>query len=1111
MEYYSNIVLKGGKEIRNLKISSLVDADILGVIRTVFNTGATEVKDIECCYDGTNWFSLRGYKAQNTYEEIGGNIPILEGLSSDGKSYKFRVLKAGGEAGSEALTITNSGGIITIDLSNGFKDRIDDIEEVISSKVDKELKTGSQSVYKVLSDNNFTDLLLAKLNTIQIKKDASGNGKYYLVFNDGVNDIQLGVDIPLDSVIDSGSVKECDTINEPVIGYKVGDKYIDFTIANSSEHVYILVSDLVDTMEGYTGEDIKTIVTGNTIKAELIDNSIDIAKLKKIVLGTINKSDTLISETTEYTIKEAIILLACNIKDLYDRKADKVLSILNPTADSNQITADSYELVTILQKALNNIKYLFDNKANSDHSHEGVYLKPTDVIDNISDSSTTKPLSANQGKVLGGLINERIKGVSVDGVELTPDPNKIVEVPIMQGATPSLNGKAGLVPKPLSGQQSAFLRGDGSYGVPNADVVASASYIGATTPVLNGMTSCTVVGNNVEILLTNAYVSRALFPAAVDIVRVMRNGLDLTEGEDFTIETLEAATRKKIILVNYPLHTDTDIIIVRYKTSIGVYGSIFQTSLEECIEATSEAITASERAENAAIEAESIADSKIDKAAIVDKLGADPNKLMSQKATTDAIMKSYNYDVNQLAYGVRLDLTSDGKTLVRVGNLSLHKTRPITSKAKNCVKNVAGVNYYLSDDTDLLKADGVTPSVLDGTDGDVMKEIPEFFGREYTEENYAYTYISEFPLPGFIRIPKTYHGLYEGSYDTTTNQTRSVINATIRTGLPATGQSRSYYNNGARLNRNITWNIDTLLSNYVRELLFRVDYATYDSQAPYNSQPTAEGYLQGGLGVGVTTLDGRWEWNGYNPFIPCGYTSNLGNKTGVKYFTMPYGYEAFNTTTKVQWYKGVYNQATIYNVGEYVSDKDDTTIGQGDGKLYKCIQQTTAGIPLTNTAYFTEQIRTKVQVNRFLVEMPFGHTFKHTIDSIIELTNAYTTTKCYIYDNPEHYPTSNANDIKTANARFLCNMPSAEGYVKTFNKYTLVPYAIGGSSNSWGYDYYYWRGEAGGVLRGLLFGGNALNGALAGFGCSNALYSPSLADANFGVRLCNFPEGSNIE
>lgn len=507
-------------------------------------------------------------------------------------------------------------------------------------------------------------------------------------------------------------------------------------------------------------------------------------------------------------------------------------------------------------------------------------------------------------------------------------------------------------------------------------------------------------------------------------------------------------------------------------------------------------------------------DSKIDKTAIKQNLGTSTTEVMSQKAITDAIMKSHNYDVNLLAYGVRLDLTGTGQTLTRVGNLSLHKTRPITSKTRNCVKNVAGVNYYLSDDTDLLKADGVTPSVLDGTDGDVMKEIPEFYVREYTEGNYAYTYISEFPLPNFIRIPKTYHGLYEGSYDTTTNQTRSVINATIRTGLPATGKSRSYYNNGARLNRNITWNIDTLLSNYVRELLFRVDYATYDSQAPYNSQPTAEGYLQGGLGEGVTTLNSnKWRYNSYNPFIPCGYTAELGNRTGVKDFYMPYEYDGWSSVSgdNTGYYKGIYNASTLYNVNEYVADTADSSIGQGDGKLYKCILTAPAGTALTNTAYFAEQVRTKVQVNRFLVEIPFGHTSKHTIDSIIELTNDYTTTKCYIYDNPEHYPTSNANDIKTANARFLCNMPSAGGYVKTFNKYTLVPYAVGGSSNSWGYDYYDWRGEAGGVLRGLLFGGAAAHGSSAGLGFSYAHFSPVVADASIGVRLCFFGEGSKIE
>lgn len=1117
-QFNENIILKSGAYVKNLKISTEVDAEsiIAGVFKAV--TDGNDITDIQVCSNGIDWFSLRGYKAENMASEADGRVPIYEGLTADGKKFQFRVLKAGQEIGesSPSLSISQSSGVITIDLGAGTKEEL----AKIKNKVEKEFKTGSITDYKVLSDNNFSDALKARLETIQIKEDPLNAGQYILVYNNGTNDVKLGENIDITAAIVSGSVKECDTINEPVTGYKVGDKYIDFVLAGGEEHVYILVSDLVDVMQGYEGDEIKTIINGQTVKAELLNNSVVMARLKAIAantIGEITPTDTQIANNTAIRIEDAVRLFAANIAYLFTNKANKLQSIAAIEASSTQLSTPNptqdIALDIILQKALNNIKYLFDNKANSDHLHEGVYLKPTDVVDNITDSSTIKPLSANQGKMLGGLINERIKGVRVDGIELTPDPNKIVEVPIMQGATPSLNGKAGLVPKPLSGQQSAFLRGDGSYGVPNADVVATASYIGGTTPVPNGMT-CTVVdngnnGHNVEIILTNAYVSRDLFPAAVDIVQVMRNGLDLVDGEDFTIEEDISLPRKKITLIDYPLHTDSDIIIVRYKTSIGVYGSIFQTSLEECIDATSEAITASERAENAAIEAENIADSKIDKAAIVDKLGTDPNKLMSQKATTDAIMKSYNYDVNQLAYGVRLDLTGNGQTLERVGNLSLHKTRPITSKARNCVKNVAGVNYYLSNDTDLLKADGVTPSVLDGTDGDVMKEIPELYVREYTEDNYAYTYISEFPLPNFIRIPKTYHGLYEGSYDTTTNQTRSVINATIRTGLPATGQSRSYYNNGARLNRNITWNIDTLLSNYVRELLFRVDYATYDSQAPYNSQPTAEGYLQGGLGAGVTGISyNKWRYNGYNPFIPCGYTAELGNRTGVKDFYMPYEYDGWSSVSgdNTGYYKGIYNASTPYNVDEYVADTADSSIGQGDGKLYKCILTAPAGTVLTNTTYFTEQVRTKVEVNRFLVEIPFGHTSKHTIDSIIELTDGYTATKCYIYDNPEHYPTSNTNDIKTANARFLCNMPSAEGYVKTFNKYTLVPYAIGGSSNSWGYDYYYWRGEAGGVLRGLLFGGFANYGANAGFGFSYAYFSPSYAHAYFGVRLCCFEE-----
>lgn len=55
------------------------------------------------------------------------------------------------------------------------------------------------------------------------------------------------INIPKDMVVQSGTVKTCETANQPVTGYKAGDKYIDLVLANSdNSHIYILVSDLVD-------------------------------------------------------------------------------------------------------------------------------------------------------------------------------------------------------------------------------------------------------------------------------------------------------------------------------------------------------------------------------------------------------------------------------------------------------------------------------------------------------------------------------------------------------------------------------------------------------------------------------------------------------------------------------------------------------------------------------------------------------------------------------------------------------------------------------------------------------------------------------------------------
>lgn len=73
------------------------------------------------------------------------------------------------------------------------------------------------------------------------------------------------INIPKDLVVESGSVKTVTEADSPVEGYAVGDKYIDLVLANSDDqHIYILVSDLVDTYTAGTG----ITITDNEISVD---------------------------------------------------------------------------------------------------------------------------------------------------------------------------------------------------------------------------------------------------------------------------------------------------------------------------------------------------------------------------------------------------------------------------------------------------------------------------------------------------------------------------------------------------------------------------------------------------------------------------------------------------------------------------------------------------------------------------------------------------------------------------------------------------------------------------------------------------------------------------
>lgn len=70
--------------------------------------------------------------------------------------------------------------------------------------------------------------------------------------------------------------------------------------------------------------------------------------------------------------------------------------------------------------------------------------------------------------------------------------------------------------------------------------------------------------------------------------------------------------------------------------------------------------------------------------------------------------------------------------------------------------------------------------------------------------------------------------------------------------------------------------------------LYVIEYANFNCQEAYNEAVTAEGYKQGGLGAGITTINSDY-WNYYNisyPLTPCGYCNELGNSTGLKTMTV---------------------------------------------------------------------------------------------------------------------------------------------------------------------------------------------------------------------------------
>ncbi len=421
-------------------------------------------------------------------------------------------------------------------------------------------------------------------------------------------------------------------------------------------------------------------------------------------------------------------------------------------------------------------------------------------------------------------------------------------------------------------------------------------------------------------------------------------------------------------------------------------------------------------------------------------------------------------------YGVRIKTTVASTTLERIGRPELHTSLPVQSKMRRCVlKDDGTVAYYLHP-TDSTKRDTGAAANLTGADGMVMVEIPKHYRKFEFDGTDLIALISEYPLPGFHEVPKMYRSAYEATVDRTvaaTPKLASVVNTTAAfrggnnnaaydgtyrsfLGLPATQISLTNFRNYARNRGNAGlngkgWNCDLYAAQLTTYWLFVIEYANLNCQADYNAQPDANGYKQGGLGAGVTTMSSaNWNtYNGYYPVVPCGVTNSLGNASGVVAKTINNG-AGISYTFQVPSYRGIEN--------------------------------------------------------------PFGHIWSWTDGCKCEIQSeeAGGLAKFYVCNDPAKFQDSSYNDYE-----YRGDLPRAEGYAKFHMGGEFgdnVPRAIGGSSTTYMSDYYYTNIPASGTaMRGVLFGGNADSGADAGLSYAYTNNAASSADAAVGSRLCFIP------
>lgn len=411
-------------------------------------------------------------------------------------------------------------------------------------------------------------------------------------------------------------------------------------------------------------------------------------------------------------------------------------------------------------------------------------------------------------------------------------------------------------------------------------------------------------------------------------------------------------------------------------------------------------------------------------------------------------------------YGI--EWTKNSNVCTRIGNMELHKTCPIQNRLRGCLHSGKNILHWLNPDGWGLAMDNGEIPVLDGSMGDVGVAMPlEYFVKVITFTDKYQIWISDKNIDGtWIRISPCIYSANKTLTRINSAGKEEAFNACIKAddethvggdknetyidklhGRPRTNisikKAIEFCNNRGNGIRVIDY-----LHYCALQLLFYIEYANFDSQAPVNKKISSGGFKQGGLGVGVTNLNAtKWNnYNGGNPIIPTYFQveNNVGNKS--------------------------FCDAPFVLGTDYTGD--DTTLNITPAYFH--------GIHL------------------------FGDIWGFIADILI-LTDTTDKSRNIVYKLKDGVK---IEEVDNTNIKEKCNIIGYQvnriGYIKEFdlsNGLYFIPKSIENSNKKYDYNYICEDSE---TIKIIMTGGTAYDTSLAGVGYVISYYDMNDLDSNFG-------------